>query len=170
LSEPAAVAAQVPDWQGFEAWHHRCCCLGQEDTQMTKTISILSLVSALSLTLGATTAQAQDASAPTRGQVSVKGAAVKSVVVGPVAIHAYSAFSGGALYAVKAVTGTDADCQGQAEGARAELRADGIVNFTVGAGQVACLATSTTRSFELLWHAQKDAPAASLFGSLLARN
>ena len=138
---------------------------------MTKTISILSLVSALTFTLGAASAQAQDTgSAPTRGQVSVKGAAAKTVVVGPVAIHAYSAFSGGALYTVKAVSGTDADCQGKAEGNRAELRADSTVSFKVGAGQVACLATSTARSFELLWHAQKDAPAAESTQTLMARN
>jgi hypothetical protein len=130
---------------------------------MTKTISILAFVSALSL---AATARANDA-APTRGQVSVQGSAAKTVVFGPVAIHAYSAFSGGALYAVKSVSGTDADCQGKAEGARAELRADRVVDFTVGAGQVACLAASTARSFELLWHARKDAPAAE---TLLARN
>jgi hypothetical protein len=137
---------------------------------MTKTISILALVSALT-TFGATSAQAND-SAPTRGQVSVKDAAVKTVVVGPVAIHAYSAFSGGSLYTVKAVSGTDADCQGKAEGNRAELRADSVVNFIVGAGQVACLATSTPRSFELLWHAQKGAPvpAAAQTQTLLAHN
>jgi hypothetical protein len=126
---------------------------------MTKTISLLTILSAL--TLGTATAQAQDANGPvaTRGQVSVKGAAAKTVVFGPVAIHAYSAFSGGTLYTVKAVSGTDADCQGKAEGNRTELRADSIINFNVGAGQVACLATSTTRSFEMLWHAQKTAPA-----------
>jgi hypothetical protein len=137
---------------------------------MTKTISLLSLVSALTLTLGAASAQAQEtSSAPTRGQVSVTGAAVKTVVVGPVAIHAYSAFSGGALYTVKAVSGTDADCQGKAEGARTELGADKVIHFSVGAGQVACLATSTTRSFELLWHAQKDSSAPAPSPMYLAR-
>ena len=136
---------------------------------MTKTIS-LTLVSALTfLTLGTGLAHA-DGAAPSRGQVTVRGAAVKTVVAGPVAIHAYSAFSGGALYAVKAVSGTDADCHGQAEGARTELRADRIVNFTVGAGQVACLATSTPRGFELLWHAQKDVSTPGHTETLLARN
>ncbi len=134
---------------------------------MTKTISLFALVSALTFTASA---HAQDRSAPTRGQVLVQGPSIKTVVVGPVAIHAYSAFSGGALYTVKAVSGTDADCHGKAEGTRAELRADSTVNFTVGAGQVACLATSTTRSFELLWHAQKDAPVPAPAGTLLARN
>jgi hypothetical protein len=137
---------------------------------MTKTISILSFLSAL--TFGAATAQAQDTNspAPTRGQVSIKGAAAKTVVFGPVAIHAYSAFSGGALYTVKSVSGTDADCQGKAEGSRTELRADSVVDFKVGAGQVACLATSTPRNFELLWHARKDAPAAEATQTLMAKN
>jgi hypothetical protein len=135
---------------------------------MTKTISLIALVSALT-TFGAAGAQAND-SAPTRGQVLVSGPSLKTVVVGPVAIHAYSAFSGGALYAVKGVSGTDVDCRGKPEGHRAELRADSIVNFTVGAGQVVCLATSTTRSFELLWHAQKDAPVLAPTQPRLARN
>jgi hypothetical protein len=135
---------------------------------MTKTISLIALVSALT-TFGAASAHAND-SAPTRGQVLVSGPSLKTVVVGPVAIHAYSAFSGGALYTVKAVSGTDADCRGKADGNRAELRADSVVNFTVAAGQVACLATSTTRSFELLWHAQKDAPVPAPAQPLLARN
>jgi hypothetical protein len=132
---------------------------------MNKTLSILGFVSAL--TLGAGLAHANDA-APARGQVTVRGEAAKAVVAGPVAIHAYSAFSGGALYVVKAVSGTDADCRGQAQGARAELKADRIVNFAVGAGQVACLATTTPRGFELLWHAQKDAPAST--ETLIASN
>jgi hypothetical protein len=134
---------------------------------MTKTISILTFVSAL--TIGAASAHADGAGASaTRGQVSVQGASAKTVVVGPVAIHAYSAFSGGALYTVKAISGTDTDCQKTGSN-RTELGADKVVNFTVGAGQVACLATSTTRSFELLWHALKDMPAPTT-QTLLARN
>jgi hypothetical protein len=90
-------------------------------------------------------------------------------VVGPTVIHAYSAFAGGALFTARSVTGTDADCQGAtAQGARSGLPADSIVSFTVAAGQVACLATTTVRSFELLWHAQKDAPVAAPV--MLARN
>jgi hypothetical protein len=131
---------------------------------MTKTIAILTFVSAL--TFGAGAAHADD-SAPTRGQVVVSGAAAKAVVVGPTTIHAYSAFSGGALYVVTAVSGTDADCRAQAEGGRTELRADKIVDFAVPAGQVACLAASAPRGVELLWHARK-APART--ETLIARN
>ena len=128
---------------------------------MTKTISALMLLSAF--TFG-TAAKAAD-TAPQRGDVVVSGPAVKAVVAGPVASHAYSGFSGGAMYAVHSVTGTDVDCQGQAiEGTRASLPADSVIDFRVGAGQVACL--ETTRGFELLWHAQKDAAPAT---SMLAR-
>jgi hypothetical protein len=137
---------------------------------MTKTISTLVMVSAL--TFGGAVAQAADSgkgAAPVRGDVLVQGPSVKAVVMGPVAIHAYSEFLGGALYTARAVTGTDADCQaGAAEGARTGLLADRVVNFTVGAGQVACLATTTSRSFELMWHVQKAAPAAA--PTMLARN
>jgi hypothetical protein len=128
---------------------------------MTKTISTLMLLTVC--TFG-TAAKAADA-APQRGRVMVAGPAVKAVVAGPVAIHAYSGFEGGAMYAVRAVTGTDADCQGQpVEGTRASLPADSVIDFRVGAGQVACL--ETTRGFELLWHAQKDATPATM---MLAR-
>jgi hypothetical protein len=97
-----------------------------------------------------------------RGAVLVDGPSVKVVVAGPISFHAYSEFSGGALYAAAAVTGTDLDCKAAA--ARhdaAELRRDSVATFTVAAGQVACLATTTSRSFELLWHALKDAPPAA---------
>jgi hypothetical protein len=120
---------------------------------MNKTLSTLAILSVF--TFGAAAARAAD-KAPQRGDVVVVGADVKAVVAGPVAIHAYSGFSGGSLYAVRSVTGTDADCRGQAvEGTRAALPADSVVDFRVGAGQVACL--ETTRGFELLWHTQKDA-------------
>jgi hypothetical protein len=140
---------------------------GQEDTKMktnNKMISALVMVSALAF--GSATAQA--AGGAKRGQVSVSGAAVKAVVVGPVAIHAYSAFSGGTVYAAPAVTGTDADCNAQPLGGTSTtLRADSVVDIHVGAGQIACLATNTVRPFELLWHASKDAPAAA--PTMLAR-
>ena len=127
-----------------------------------KMLSALVMVSALSF---GTVAKAAD-SAPTRGQVTVSGSAVKAIVAGPVAIHAYSGFSGGTIYAARAVTGTDADCKASpVSGTATALRADGIVDFRVGAGQIACLATSTDRSFELLWHAQKDAPAPTMLAS-----
>jgi hypothetical protein len=95
-----------------------------------------------------------------RGQVSVSAPSVRAVVAGPVAIHAYSGFSGGSIYAAPADTGTDADCKGQPLGAPTPVRADSVVELTVGAGEIVCLVTSTNRPFELLWHVQKDAPTA----------
>jgi hypothetical protein len=124
----------------------------------TKTISALTLGAALFL--AATSAKANDAQ---RGQVSISGQDVKAVVTGPVAIHAYSGFSGGTIYATLAVTGTDADCKGQPiGGTETAVRADSVVDFQVPAGQVVCLATTTTRPFELLWHAQKYVPTAPI--------
>lgn len=117
---------------------------------MTKTISTLTLVSAL--VFGAASAHAGDA----RGQVSVDGPAVKAVVVGPTSIHAYSGFSGGALYTALAVTGTDADCQVPVAGRTTiDLKADVVVPFSVPAGQIACLTTS--RELEVVWHAKTPA-------------
>jgi hypothetical protein len=123
---------------------------------MNRNSMILALLASLSLA-GATagTAQAEEASAPTRGTVQVKGESSKAVVVGPVAIHAYSAFSGAKLFVVNAVSGTDRDCAvGAAIGSA--VAADHIQTFTVGAGQVACVATTNARGTELLWHAQKS--------------
>ena len=117
---------------------------------------ILALVSALSLGATAGVAQAEETPAPTRGTVEVQGQAAKAVVTGPVAIHAYSAFSGASLFIVNAVTGTDVDCLGTRTAAPTSVLADQVQTLTVGAGQVACVATTNVRGSELLWHAQKS--------------
>ncbi|HVZ73590.1 MAG TPA: hypothetical protein VHJ20_14525 [Polyangia bacterium] len=95
-----------------------------------------------------------------RGAVHADGPAIREVVAGPLSIHVYSEDAGGAIYAAPAVTGTDRDCAApEARRDAASLPGDHVTTFTVAAGQVACLATSTTRPFELLWHALDDAPA-----------
>jgi hypothetical protein len=126
---------------------------------------ILALVSALSLAGTAGVAQAQEASAPMRGSVSVQAQAAKAVVAGPVAIHAYSAFPGATVYVVASVTGTDQDCAGARQGGTS-LAADRVQTLTVGAGQLACVETTVARGSELLWHAQAERPAAPM---MLAR-
>jgi hypothetical protein len=126
---------------------------------------ILALVSALSLAGTAGVAQAQEASAPTRGSVNVQAQAAKAVVAGPVAIHAYSGFAGATVYVVAAATGTDADCSGARQGATS-LAADHMQTVTVGAGQLACVETTAARGSELLWHVQADRAAAPM---MLAR-
>ena len=70
-----------------------------------KILSALVMVSALAF---ASVANAAD-KAPTRGQVSVSGSAVKAVVAGPVAIHACSGFSGGTIYAARACLATNTE-------------------------------------------------------------
>ena len=121
---------------------------------------ILALVSALSLAGTAGIAQAQEASSPSRGSVQVRGQAAKAVVAGPVAIHAYSEFSGATLFVVAAVSGTDADCAGARKGAGTSLAADRAQTLTLGAGQLACVETTAARGSELLWHASADRAAA----------
>jgi hypothetical protein len=118
---------------------------------------ILALVSALSFAGTAGVAQAQEASASTRGAVAVQGQAAKAVVEGPVAVHAYSQFSGATVFVVAAVTGTDQDCGGARQSAMS-LAADRAQTLLVGAGQLACVETTAARGSELLWHAQAVAP------------
>ena len=86
-----------------------------------------------------------------RGVVEARGPVAKVVAAGPIALHAYSQFAGGTLYAARAVTGTDSDCKGSSAGT--SVQADRVATFAIGEGQVACLETTTKGSFELLWHA-----------------
>jgi hypothetical protein len=123
---------------------------------------ILALLSSLTfVTAGARSASAQESAAPQRGTVVVQGASAKAVVAGPVAIHAYSEFSGATLFVVNAVTGTDRDCAAGAA-AHAAVTADHVQTFFVGAGQVACVSSTSARGTELLWHAQKTVAAPAM--------
>ncbi len=123
-----------------------------------KTISILLFVS--SLTYGCAGSQLGQAAAPRHHAVLAHGASATQVVAGPSAIHAYSGFSGGSLFTARMVSGTDADCQAPAPSPeRSELPADRVIDFEVGSGYVACLATTTPRGFELLWHERRGRSA-----------
>src|SRR5262245_7676073 len=126
-----------------------------------KTISILSLVSFLALGF-AGAAQAGEGKAR-RGEVKVPAAATKAVVAGPVAVKVYSGFSGAKVFVADAAKDNDAAC---AAGARAAtgsaLPADRVEIVTVGAGQVACVASTGERTIELLWHAQPGTQASAL--------
>lgn len=127
-----------------------------------KTISKIALALALVAGQAGVALAQSNGSAATHGAVQVEGQAAKAVVVGPMTIHAFSEFKGGTLYSVKAVTGTDSDCalvDGRMD--TTALPADNVQSFTVGAGRVACIAATTDRNVELLWHAQKDAPASN---------
>src|SRR4029077_12428980 len=84
-----------------------------------------------------------------RGEVQVAAAAAKAVVVGPVAIRAYSEFSGAKLFVVDVVAGTDRDCETAARsGAGSALAADQVETLNVRAGQMACVASTGERSIE----------------------
>jgi len=125
------------------------------------------LIAISSLAFGCASTQVGRGAVPNlRGDVIVRGPSVKAVVVGPADIHAYAAYAGGAIYTTRAVSGGDADCQAAGVG-RTRLEADRVHVMRVEAGQVACLATETQGSFELLWHGhdQKDAPVAVAAGA-----
>ena len=81
-----------------------------------------------------------------RGVVVARGQAGKVVAVGPVALHAYSQFAGGS-------SATPRRRRGQGSTGATPVQADRVATFAVGEGQVACLNTTTTGSYELLWHA-----------------
>jgi hypothetical protein len=94
-----------------------------------------------------------------RGVVDADGPAVRAVTAGPVVIHAFSQFGGGAMFTVPAATGTDADCTTARAGRSAHeepIAPDRRLVFTAAAGETVCLATSTRRRFELLWHAVRE--------------
>jgi hypothetical protein len=129
-----------------------------------KTISILYLLSSLSVgCAGAQHGRSGEPAAPRRGFIAASGgASVKAVVSGPIAIHVYSEFAGGRVFIAERTTGKDSDCQAAAgrEQSGQALPADRVQSITVGPGQIACLATSGRRAFEMLWHAQNDGAAA----------
>jgi len=87
-----------------------------------------------------------------RGTVVARGAANKMIAAGPVALHVYAQSSGGSVYQVPSVKGTDQDCSA-GKGPMIPVRADRVATVSIEEGHVACLATATSGSFELLWHA-----------------
>jgi hypothetical protein len=126
---------------------------------MKTTMTILSLLSFLSFGL-AGVAHAGEGAAR-RGQVNVPAAAAKAVVAGPVVAKVYSGFSGAKVFVADAASGTDADCAA-AGAAVTALQADRVETVTVGAGQIACVASTGGRAIELVWRAQPNTPAAGL--------
>src|SRR5499427_10770618 len=99
--------------------------------------TILSLVSFLALGF-AGVAHAGEGAAR-RGQVNVSAAAAKAVVAGPAVVKVYSGFSGATLFVA------DGDCAG-ARPAGTALTADRVETVSVGAGQVACVASAGERT------------------------
>jgi hypothetical protein len=130
----------------------------RQEATMKTTLKILSLVSFLSLSF-AGVAHAGD----NRGEVLVKAAAAKAVVAGPAVIHVYSGFSGAKVFVADAAKGTDADCAGAAgRAAGSALVADRVETVAVGAGQVACVASTGAHTIDLLWHAVASTPSTTL--------
>jgi hypothetical protein len=99
-----------------------------------------------------------------RGSMVVKGESVKVFAAGPTSVHLFSMDRGGKFFTAAATTGTDADCiqahKGSADRQKA-IEVDRRNVIDVGAGEVACFASTSPRSFELLWHAHDTTAAAS---------
>jgi hypothetical protein len=126
-----------------------------------KTTSILSLVSFIALGFAGIAHAGEGAAS--RGQVNVQSAAAKAVVAGPAVVKVYSGFSGAKVFVADAASGTDADCAaaaGRATGTA--LTRDRVEQVSVGAGQVACVASTGEKAIELVWRAQSAAPAAAV--------
>lgn len=108
-------------------------------------------VSAVSLTSSIASAKETDH----RGEMVVKGQTAKVFAAGPATIHLYSMDRGGKYFAAPAVTGTDADCieiQKTAQDQQLSIQVDRRNVLEIGVGEVACVATTSPRNFELLWH------------------
>jgi hypothetical protein len=133
---------------------------------MKTTMKILSLASFLSflslLSLGFAGVAHAGEGAARRGQVHVQDTTAKAVVAGPAVVKMYSGFSGAQVFVAAAASGTDADCATAGRGAGTTLAADHVATVSVGAGQVACVASTGERKIELLWHAQPGTPATAV--------
>ena len=123
--------------------------------------TIFSLVSFLALGF-AGAAQAGEGVAR-HGHVNVQAAATKAVVAGPAVIKVYSAFSGAKVFVADAGSAKDGDCTAAAgSAAAATLTADRVELVSVGAGQIACVASTGERPIELLWRTQSTTPSAAM--------
>jgi hypothetical protein len=70
----------------------------------------ITLVFALASALVVHAPKANAHPADKRGAIDITGHPVKAVTTGPVLVHGYSGFSGGAIFVAPVVAGTDADC------------------------------------------------------------
>jgi hypothetical protein len=91
------------------------------------------------------------------GTIVVAQRAVRAIATGPTLLHVYAGTSGGTIFVAPFATGGDGDCSrpaGDALSRTAPLTVDQVFVLSVRLGEVACLATTADRSFELLWHAR----------------
>jgi hypothetical protein len=103
-----------------------------------------------------------------RGSMVMAPDSVRAFAAGPAVVHTFSMDDGGRVFVAPATTGTDADCVGAAAHAT-NATAVGIDRrnvVTVAPGQVACVASSGRRNYELLWHAR---PAEAPSGMMIAQ-
>jgi hypothetical protein len=92
-----------------------------------------------------------------RGTVLAGSPGTRTIVAGPMTVHAYAGFSGGEIYRTPGATGTDADCaRVRGTAVPIPVPADKVVSITIPAGEIACLRTEDSTDYELVWHAQND--------------
>jgi hypothetical protein len=97
-----------------------------------------------------------------RGALVVSGDAVKAFAAGPAVVHAFSMDRGADIFTAPATTGTDADCARVRAGGHdrpTPIKVDQRNVVEVRSGQVACVASTSDRPIELLWHAKVPATA-----------
>ena len=100
-----------------------------------------------------------------RGTIVMAPDAVRAFAAGPAVVHAYSLDNGGRGFIARATTGTDADCAaaGTRVTAGAALAVDQRNVVTLLPGEVACVATTSHRNYELMWHTRPaEAPGATI--------
>jgi len=155
--QSGVLSAPAKDEKGRRRVSGFAVAFRMERQEVTVTMRTIALALALASALFSYAPKVMARPAESRGAVEVKGPTVKVVTTGPVLIHAYSGFSGGALFLAPLVAGTVADCStalaNHGNGRPIPLVADRVAYVPVAVGQVACLRTDTGRSFELLWHA-----------------
>jgi hypothetical protein len=82
------------------------------------------------------------------GAVVTRDRSVRAIVAGPVSLRAYADVNGGRVFVAT-------DCRQPDSSSPAQpVPADRRLAVEVPLGRMACLATDTARSFELLWRAR----------------
>jgi hypothetical protein len=113
-----------------------------------------SVLGMLVLGFGALGGCASSGAIDRHGSVVMAADSVKAFAEGPAIVHAFSMDSGGRVFIAADRTGTDADCAAAASAGSAAVAVDQRNVLTLAQGQIACVATSHRKSYELMWHAR----------------
>jgi hypothetical protein len=97
-----------------------------------------------------------------RGVILVrKGWSVSALARGPALVHVYSESAGGLVYIAAAGSDGAEGCdKSGASLAQAPLEPERRLTVAIRDGEVVCLATQSSRTLEVLWHAHRVSPIA----------